>query len=44
MKVAIAMGSDYDFPVMQKAADILKKFGIEHEMSVTSAHRSPDKT
>lgn len=44
MKVAVVMGSDSDLPVMQKAADMLKKFGIEYEMTVTSAHRSPDRT
>lgn len=44
MKVAIVMGSDSDLSVMQKAADMLKKFGIEFEMTVTSAHRSPDRT
>ncbi len=44
MKVAIVMGSDSDLPVMQKAAERLKKFEIEFEMTVTSAHRSPDRT
>ena len=44
MKVAIVMGSDSDLMVMQKAADMLKKFGIEYEMTVTSAHRSPERT
>ncbi len=44
MKVAIVMGSDSDLPVMQKAAEKLKKFEIEFEMTVTSAHRSPDRT
>ena len=44
MKVAIVMGSDSDLPVMQKAAERLKKFEIEFKMTVTSAHRSPDRT
>ena len=44
MKVAIVMGSDSDLPVMQKAAERLKKFEIEFTMTVTSAHRSPDRT
>lgn len=44
MKVAIVMGSDSDLPIMQKAAAILKKFGIKHEMTVASAHRSPKRT
>ncbi len=44
MKVAIVMGSDSDLPVMQKAAERLKKFEIKFEMTVTSAHRSPGRT
>ncbi len=44
MKVAIVMGSDSDLPVMQKAAERLKKFEIEFTMTVTSAHRSPNRT
>ena len=44
MKVAIVMGSDSDLPVMQKAAERLKKFKIEFDMTVASAHRSPDRT
>ena len=44
MKVAIVMGSDSDLPIMQKAAERLKKFEIEFKMTVTSAHRSPDRT
>ena len=38
------MGSDSDLPVMQKAAERLKKFEIEFKMTVTSAHRSPNRT
>ena len=41
-KVLVVMGSDSDFPIMKKAADILEKFGIEYEMTVISAHRMPD--
>ncbi len=41
-KVGIVMGSDSDFPIMKKAADILDKFGIPYEMTVISAHRMPD--
>jgi len=41
MKVAIIMGSDSDWPVMQAAADILDKFGIAYEAKVVSAHRTP---
>ena len=36
------MGSDSDLPVMQKAAQMLEKFGIEYEMTIISAHRMPD--
>ena len=41
-KVGIVMGSDSDLPVMQKAAEMLEKFGIEYEMTIISAHRMPD--
>lgn len=40
-KVGIVMGSDSDFPVVRKAAEALKEFGIPFEMRVLSAHRSP---
>ncbi|HBC99354.1 MAG TPA: 5-(carboxyamino)imidazole ribonucleotide mutase [Lachnoclostridium sp.] len=40
--VSIVMGSDSDMPVMAQAADILKKLGVEFEMTVISAHREPD--
>lgn len=35
------MGSDSDLHIMQAAADILKAFGIAHEVTVVSAHRTP---
>jgi 5-(carboxyamino)imidazole ribonucleotide mutase len=41
--VAIAIGSKSDTELMQPALDILKDFGIECEVSVISAHRTPDK-
>jgi phosphoribosylamine--glycine ligase len=41
--VLILMGSDSDAPVMQGAVDVLKEFGITHEMTVASAHRSPER-
>src|SRR4051795_7998089 len=41
--VLILMGSDSDAPVMQGALDILKDFGIPSEMTVASAHRSPER-
>ena len=41
ISVGIIMGSDSDMHVMQAAADILKEFGIEFEITVVSAHRTP---
>jgi len=40
-KVGIIMGSDSDLPVVQKAADTLKEFGVPYEMHIYSAHRTP---
>ncbi len=42
-KVGIVMGSDSDLPVMQAAADFLKKMQIPYEMTVASAHRTPER-
>lgn len=42
-KVGILMGSDSDLPVMKAAADMLKKFDIPCEMTVASAHRTPER-
>ena len=39
--VAICMGSDSDWPVMQAAAAVLEDFGVPHEAMVLSAHRMP---
>lgn len=39
--VGIAMGSDSDLPVMEKAGGVLDRFGIEFEIEVMSAHRNP---
>jgi 5-(carboxyamino)imidazole ribonucleotide mutase len=41
--VAIIMGSKSDSELMQPALDILKEFGIEYEVAVISAHRTPEK-
>jgi 5-(carboxyamino)imidazole ribonucleotide mutase len=41
IQVGIIMGSDSDLPVMEPAAAILKEFGIEFELTVVSAHRTP---
>jgi len=43
-KVAIVMGSVADEPVMKKASDILKEFGVGYERQILSAHRMPNKT
>ena len=43
MKVAIIMGSDSDWNVMKAAIDTLKNFGVEAEVTVASAHRTPQK-
>ncbi|HZK71385.1 MAG TPA: 5-(carboxyamino)imidazole ribonucleotide mutase, partial [Clostridia bacterium] len=40
---AVVMGSDSDFPVLEKGLKILKDFGIETEVMICSAHRTPDK-
>ena len=40
-RVGIVMGSDSDLPVMREAAKVLSEFGVEYEMTVASAHRSP---
>lgn len=41
--VGILMGSDADLPVMQEAAAMLQEFGIDYEMTIASAHRTPKK-
>lgn len=43
MKVAIIMGSDSDFEIMKKCMDTLSKFEVDFEVSVISAHRTPEK-
>jgi 5-(carboxyamino)imidazole ribonucleotide mutase len=39
--VGVIMGSDSDWPVMRAAAQALDEFGVAHEVSVVSAHRTP---
>ena len=41
-KVGIIMGSDSDLPVVEKAIDTLKQFGVPTEVHVFSAHRTPE--
>jgi 5-(carboxyamino)imidazole ribonucleotide mutase len=43
VQVGIIMGSDSDLPVMQAAAEILKQFGVFYELTVVSAHRTPQR-
>lgn len=41
--VGIIMGSTSDLPIMQDAADVLKELGVEFEIDIVSAHRTPEK-
>ena len=43
-KIGIIMGSDSDLPVVEKAVDMLKEFGVPYEVHVFSAHRNPVET
>lgn len=43
VKVGIIMGSKSDLNIMQDAADVCKDFGVEFEMTVVSAHRTPER-
>jgi len=43
-KVSVIMGSDSDLNTMNETVDVLRKFGISHEVKILSAHRSPDMT
>lgn len=42
-KIAIIMGSKSDLNIMQDAADVLKELGVDYEITVVSAHRTPDR-
>lgn len=42
-KIGIIMGSKSDLPVMQDAANVLKELGVDFEITVVSAHRTPDR-
>ena len=44
LRVLVMMGSDSDLPVMAEAAKVLTKLEIGHEVVVTSAHRTPERT
>jgi phosphoribosylamine--glycine ligase len=43
-RVLILMGSDSDLPVMKKTGEVLEEFNIAYHMTVSSAHRTPDRT
>jgi 5-(carboxyamino)imidazole ribonucleotide mutase len=40
--VGVVMGSKSDYAVMQRAVEVLREFGVAHEVRVVSAHRTPD--
>lgn len=41
--ISIIMGSDSDLPVMRQAADVLREFGVPFEVTIVSAHRTPER-
>jgi 5-(carboxyamino)imidazole ribonucleotide mutase len=41
--VGIIMGSDSDLPVMERAAEMLERFQVPYELTIVSAHRTPDR-
>lgn len=43
IEIGIIMGSKSDLPIMNEAAEVLKELGLEFEMKVVSAHRTPEK-
>ncbi len=43
LSVGIVMGSDSDLPTMQEAAKILEEFDISYELTIVSAHRTPER-
>lgn len=44
VKVSVVMGSDSDLPVMEEALKVLGEFSVPHELYLTSAHRTPERT
>jgi phosphoribosylaminoimidazole carboxylase PurE protein len=42
-QVGIIMGSDSDLPTMKAAEDVLKEFGVACELTIVSAHRTPER-
>lgn len=43
VSVGIIMGSQSDLPVMRDAADVLKELGVAYEVTIVSAHRTPER-
>lgn len=41
--VGIIMGSDSDLPIMKQAAEVLSELGIQYELTIVSAHRTPER-
>lgn len=42
MKIGVIMGSKSDLPTMNECVNVLKGFGVEHEIKIVSAHRTPN--
>src|SRR5574340_917742 len=42
--VSVVMGSDSDLPIMEEAVKVLMEFAVPHELYLTSAHRTPERT
>jgi phosphoribosylaminoimidazole carboxylase PurE protein len=43
-RVGIVLGSENDLPLLEKGVELLKRFGVEFEVELSSAHRAPQKT
>ena len=43
-RILIIIGSDSDLPVMKEAGKVLEEFGVGYDMTISSAHRSPERT
>lgn len=41
--ISVVMGSDSDLPIMQEAVEIIQQFGVEVEVTIVSAHRTPER-
>lgn len=43
VKIGIIMGSQSDLPIMKQAAELCEEFGVEYELTIVSAHRTPER-